>query len=88
MSGILVSKDIKCPDCLNHNPRTRRMKPKAFWTPDQFLASGECPYGRSVLYRLLNEGKIPAIRHSRSFVIPKAAWHRHLETCGGMLAAQ
>jgi hypothetical protein len=64
------------------------MKPKPFWTPDEFLASGECPYGRSVLYRLLNEGKIPAIRHSRSFVIPKAAWHRHLETCGGMLAAQ
>jgi hypothetical protein len=61
---------------------------KPFWTPDEFLASGECPYGRSVLYRLLNEGKIPSIRASRSFVIPKAAWHRHLETCGGMLAAQ
>ncbi len=63
------------------------MNEKPFWTPDEFLESGECPYGRSVLYRLLNEGKVPAIRHSRSFVIPKAAWRRHLETCGGAFNA-
>jgi hypothetical protein len=63
------------------------MNNKPYWKPDEFLVSGECPYGRSVLYRLLNEGKIPAIRHSRSFIIPKTAWRRHLETCGGTLAA-
>lgn len=61
----------------------REVPSKPFWTPDEFLASGECPYCRSVLYRILNEGKIPSIRHGRSFVIPKAAWTKHLETCGG-----
>jgi len=58
------------------------MKEKPYWTPDEFLASGECPYGRSVLYRLLKEGKIPALRQSRVFVIPKSAWRRFLDSCG------
>lgn len=63
------------------------MNTKPFWRPEEFLKSGECPYGRSVLYRLLNEGKIPAIRNGRTFVIPKVAWARYLETCGGTMAA-
>lgn len=65
------------------NERCIFVKEKPYWTPDQFLASGECPYGKCTLYRLLNEGKVPSIRHGRNFIIPKAAWYRHLETCGG-----
>jgi excisionase family DNA binding protein len=58
------------------------MKDRPFWSPEEFLNSGECPYGRSTLYRLLGNGTIPAIRHGRNFVIPKTAWRRYLDTCG------
>lgn len=62
------------------------MPDKPYWTVEQFLKSGQCPYGRSTLYRLINEGKIPCIRHSRTVVIPKVAWGKYLETCGGTFA--
>ncbi len=58
------------------------MKDKPYWKPQQFLESGEWPFGRTGLYDALNNNKIPNIRIGRSFVIPKEAWRRYLATCG------
>ena len=55
-------------------------KQTATWTPLGFAAySG---FGQTATYRLLAEGKIPAIRVGARFYIPKAAAERWLESCG------
>lgn len=55
----------------------------AFYTPENV----PLPVNRNLRYRMARERKLPVIQIGKRLLIPRAAFERWVETCGGTFPA-